>query len=288
MTYEGNVFRPPSEARSLIIQCTIGCSHNKCTFCYMYQGVKFRIRKQEEILADLEECSRHYFFVEKIFLADGDALFIPFPRLFEIITKAYELFPKLRTLTMYATAQDILHKTDEELKALHEAGLDMLYIGLESGSDEVLRDIEKNSNSAEFVEAVHKAHRAGIKCSVTIILGLGQREKSDIHAIETARAITAAKPEFVAFLNLRVKPRTNLEQLVQIGEFELLSDVELLEEMKLFIQNVDSEGTVFRSNHASNPLAIRGTFNADKQKMIDEINEAIATEDFIPKMWREL
>ncbi len=288
MTYEGNVFRPPSEARSLIIQCTIGCSHNKCSFCYMYQGVNFRIRKQEEILADIEECSRYYAFVEKIFLADGDALFIPFPRLLEIITTCYKLFPKLRTLTMYATSQDILHKTEEELKALHEAGLDMVYIGLESGSDEVLKEINKNSDSSEFVESVKKAHRAGIKCSVTIILGLGQRDKSAVHALETARAISEAKPEYVAFLNLRIKPRTNLEKMVHRGEFVMLSDKELLEEMKLFIKNVDSEGTVFRSNHASNPLAIKGTFNKDRQKMINDIDSAIRTENFIPKEWREL
>lgn len=254
----------------------------------MYRDDVFRIREQREILADMEECSRLYPFVEKLFLADGDALVIPFARLFEILTYAKSVFPKLRQITMYATARDILNKTDSELEQLHKAGLDMVYVGLESGSDVVLKEINKNSNSAEFIEAMAKVKHAGIKSSVTIILGLGQREKSREHALETARVISAAKPEYVAFLNLRVKPGTDLETMVQRGEFRLLNDVELLNEMKLFIQNVDSEGTVFRSNHASNPLAIAGTFNADREHMIREIEEAIRTEDFIPVWWREL
>lgn len=288
MQYEGNVFRPPSEARSLIVQCTIGCSHNKCTFCYMYRDDVFRIRKQEEILDDLKECAGIYPHVQKLFLADGDALVIPYNRLYEILTVSKRLFPRLRQITMYATARDILGKTDEELKSLHEAGLDMVYVGLESGSDEILKEINKNSTSSEFIEAAAKVKRAGIKCSVTIILGLGQRTKSRLHAVETAKVISAAKPEYVAFLNLRVKPGTDLERQVQAGEFELLDDVELLNEMKLFIQNTDSEGTVYRSNHASNPLAIAGTFNADRDAMIAEIDEAIKNNDFIPKWWREL
>ncbi len=251
----------------------------------MYRDDVFRIRKQEEILADLRECAQIYPHVQKLFLADGDALVIPYPRLHEILTVSKRLFPRLRQITMYATARDILGKTDEELANLHAAGLDMVYVGLESGSDEILKEINKNSTSAEFIEAAAKAKRAGIKCSVTIILGLGQRAKSRMHALETARVISAANPEYVAFLNLRVKPGTDLERQ---GEFELLDDVELLTEMKLFIQNVDSEGTVYRSNHASNPLAIAGTFNKDRDAMIAEIDEAIKNNDFIPKWWREL
>lgn len=288
MRYEGNVFRPPSEARALIIQCTIGCSHNKCTFCYMYREDQFRVRKQEEILADLHECAQRYPYYEKIFFADGDALVISADRLVELIETAKELFPRVRQISMYATARDILNKTDEELLRLKKAGLDMVYVGLESGSDEILKEVNKNSNSEEFIEAIKKAKKAGIKSSVTIILGLGQRAKSRLHALETARVISAAKPEFVAFLNLRIKPGTDLEKSVERGEFELLSDDELMAEMRLFIENTDSEGTVFRSNHASNPLPIKGTFNADKEKMIREIDQAVAAGDYIPKMWREL
>lgn len=288
MQYEGNVFRPPSEARSLIIQTTIGCSHNKCTFCYMYRDDVFRIRSQEEIIADIDECAEKYSFVEKLFLADGDALVIPYRRLLEIITHSKTVFPRLRQITMYATARDILGKSEEELKSLREAGLDMLYIGLESGSDLILKEINKNCNAGEFIEAVQRAKNAGLKCSVTIILGLGQREKSREHALETARVLSIAKPEYIAFLNLRFKPGTELTAMVERGEFVCLSDVELLNEMKLFIENLDSEGTIFRSNHASNPLAIAGTFNADRQKMLDEIDDAIRNEDFVPKWWREL
>ncbi|MDO4754335.1 MAG: radical SAM protein, partial [Bacillota bacterium] len=240
MQYEGNVFRPPSEARSLIIQTTIGCSHNKCTFCYMYRDDVFRIRTQEEILADLDECSKLYPFVEKLFLADGDALVIPYPRLLEIVTYAKSVFPKLRQITMYATARDILGKSMEELESLHKAGLDMLYIGLESGSDAILKEINKNCTSEEFITAVKRAKEAGMKCSVTIILGLGQREKSREHALETARVLSEAKPEYVAFLNLRFKPGTELTKMVERGEFVRLNDVELLQEMKLFIQHLDS------------------------------------------------
>lgn len=254
----------------------------------MYRDDVFRIRSQQEIMADIDECAQNYPFVEKLFLADGDALIIPYPRLYEIITRSKHVFPKLRQITMYATARDILGKTEEELKSLHDAGLDMLYIGLESGSDIILKEINKNCNASEFIEAVHRAKSAGLRCSVTIILGLGQREKSRQHALETARVLSIAKPEYVAFLNLRFKPGTELTSMVERGEFVRLSDVELLNEMKLFIENLDSEGTIFRSNHASNPLAIAGTFNADRKKMIREIDEAIKNEDFVPPWWREL
>lgn len=288
MRYEGNVFRPPSEARSLIIQCTIGCSHNQCTFCYMYRDDVFRIRKLEEIIADIQECGERYPFVEKLFLADGDALVMKTSDLQAIMQEAKKQFKKLRQITCYATVRDILNKSLEELELLRNEGLSMCYIGLESGADSILREVHKNNTADEFVRAVNKLHEVGIKSSVTIISGLGQRAKSREHAIETAKVISACRPEYAAFLNLRIKEGTPLETQVLSGGYELLGDEELLEEMKLFLQNVDSPGTVFRSNHASNPLAIAGTLNKDRDKMIQEIDEAIRNQDFIPKFWREL
>lgn len=288
MQYYGDVYRPPSEANSLIIQCTVGCAHNTCTFCNMYKKDNFYVRKQEDILADLEECALYIPNLRKLFLADGDALVISTERLIEIIRTAKRLFPSLIQISSYSTVHDILRKTHEELKALKEAGLDLLYVGLESGSDKILKKIHKAMTRNEYVEACLKAKAAGLKLSVTLIFGLGEIEDSDEHIVESAKAVTLTKPDYVSFLTLHLGPGAPMFDDVRAGKFKLIDDMFIMKEMKQFISLVDSEGTVFRSNHGSNPYPIGGTFNADKERMLKEIDNVLARHSFRPKSWRGL
>lgn len=288
MEYIGNVFRPPSEAYSLIIQVTVGCAHNTCTFCSMYKDDRFFIREQEEILGDLREMALPYRGIRRIFLADGDALVVPTNRLLEILHTAYDLYPKLERVTSYATAQDILRKSDEELQSLKEAGLDMVYVGLESGSDEVLREISKDMTQDDYVAAILKAKKAGIKTSVTMILGLGQLEKREDHIQGCIQAINRSQPDYVAFLSLHLSPGSPLYDEVKAGRFYEINDDEKMAEMREFIEQVDSPGTVFRSNHASNPVSIAGTLNRDREAMLAQIDQAVAYSAYRPNYWRNL
>lgn len=288
MEYIGNVFRPPSEANSLIIQVTVGCAHNTCTFCSMYKDDRFFVRKQEDILRDLREMSVPFRSIRRIFLADGDALVVPTDRLLEIVRVAYASYPNLERVTSYATAQDILRKSDEELRALKEAGLDMVYVGLESGSDEILRAISKDMTQDEYVEAILKAKKAGIKSSVTMILGLGQLDQREAHIQGCIEAINRSRPNYVAFLSLHLSPGAPLYDAVKEGRFYEINDDEKMAEMREFVEKVDSPGTVFRSNHASNPVAIAGTFNEDRDFMLAQIDQAVAYSAYRPNYWRNL
>ncbi len=288
MQYYGDVYRPPSEARSLIIQCTLGCAQNTCTFCSMYKEAGFHVRPQEAILNDLRECAAELPGLRRLFLADGDAFVLPTDRLLEILHASTRWFPSLERITAYATVNDILRKSDPELRALHDAGLDMLYVGLESGSDRILEQIHKAQTQESYVEACEKAHRAGLRLSVTLIFGLGEQAGSEEHIRESARAISRSKPEFVSFLTLHLSPGAPLYDEVQAGRFHLATDREILDEMRSFIRQVDSEGTVFRSNHASNPLSIRGTLNADRESMLEQIDRAEREGGLRPLFWRQL
>lgn len=290
MRYEGAVYRPPSEAASLIVQLTIGCARNTCTFCSMYKDKKFRVRNLDEVIEDLYLAKRYYTFgVRRLFLADGDALVVKTEDLLYVIKKAYELFSDtLERVTMYGAPKDVLMKSDEELKALKDAGLYMVYIGAESGDDEVLKDVKKGATSAEISEAVKKLKKAGILVSMTLISGLGGRKRRVEHALNSARLVSECKPDYVGFLTLMVEDGTEMKELLRRGEMELLTPSEVLEELKMFIENVDSEGTVFRSNHASNYLAIGGTFNRDNAKLLELINKTIEQRSFKPESWRGL
>ena len=277
MRYEGDVYRPPSEAESLIIQLTIGCAHNKCTFCSMYRGKEFRIRTFSEVCDDLQWVKKYYpYRFSKVFLADGDALIVKTPELIAVLNKIYELFPHVRRVTTYGAAKDVLHKSHEELCALREHGLEMVYLGAESGSDKVLQDICKGVTAAETAEACLKLKAAGIKTSMTLITGLGGRADSREHAIESAKLVSIAKPEYLGLLSLTMGNGTPLKKAYLAGEFETLTPTELLEEQKLFLEHVDSEGTVLRSNHVSNYVALAGTLNDDRDRMIALLEYAIA------------
>lgn len=289
MRYEGMIYRPPSEARSLILQVTVGCSHNTCTFCNMYKEKKFRIRKKEEIFEDLEEESKKYGDLPlRVFLADGDALVLPTADLLDILHFILEKFPNAQRITSYGTAQDVLRKSDEELSALKDAGLEMIYMGAESGDEEVLREIQKDVTCQELIAAGQKLKKSGIALSLTLISGLGGRARKREHAIESAKLISAMKPEYVGFLTLMLEEPAPILKKIRSGEMELLQPGEVLEEMRLFLEHVDSEGTVFRANHASNYIILKGTLNRDIPEMLRYLDEVEEQQKYRPERFRAL
>lgn len=275
MKYEGVVYRPPSEASSLIVQVTIGCAHNTCTFCNMYKSKDFRVRSMEEIMSDLQGAADHYgSYVRKVFLADGDALVMKTEDLLTILRAIKTLFPQAGRVASYGTAQDILRKSEEELRQLSEAGLGIIYVGAESGDDEILRYIHKGVTADEVIAAGQKLKRCGIQTSVTLISGLGGRGKVEEHALSCARLVSAMNPDYASFLTLRLYEGTPMYDDVIEGRFERITADEIADEMKVFLDHVDSPGTVFRTNHASNYVILAGTLNDDIPEMLETLNEA--------------
>lgn len=281
MRYEGIVYRPPSEARSLIVQVTIGCAHNTCTFCNMYKAKDFRVRSMEEIIEDLREAHNSYgAYVQKVFLADGDALVLQTEKLLEILKAVRELFPNCTRVASYGTAQDILRKSEEELKSLQKAGLGIVYVGAESGDDEILASICKGVTAEELKAAGQKLKRCGIQTSVTLISGLGGRSKVEEHARSCAELISAMNPEYASFLTLRLYEGTPMYDDVVTGRFERITADEIVDEMKIFLEHVDSPGTVFRTNHASNYVVLAGNLNEDIPFMLAQLDEAKKTHHY--------
>ena len=287
MQYEGTLYRPPSEAYSLIIQVTIGCAHNQCTFCNMYREKKFRIRTKEEIFADLQEAYECYGpIVRRVFFADGDALVVPTDMLLELLAFVHDKFPRVERISSYGTAKDVLRKSEEELKALAEAGLELIYIGAESGDDNVLRHIHKDVTAAQIAEAGQKLKRCGLKTSVTLISGLGGRKGIKEHAIKSAELINAMNPDYAAFLTLRLYDGTIMNEEVKRGDMELITPDEIVEEMELFLSNIDSPGTVFRTNHASNYVVLAGNFNEDIPAMMRKLEDVKKRQKYRLEEWR--
>lgn len=273
--YEGRVFRPPSEAYSLIVQVTIGCSHNKCTFCDMYKEKRFRVRPFEEVKADFDDARRQYRQVDRIFLADGDALMCRAEHMADILRYIRQVFPECERVTSYGSPASILCKTQEELNTLHELGLEMIYLGLESGSDEVLRRINKGETADEIVRAGLMVKEAGMKLSVTCIAGLGSLELSETHAKETAAALSRMKPEYIGLLTLLFELETPLMRDWKEGRFYLMNPVEIARETLVLLENIDAEGSVFRANHASNYVNLAGTLNRDRETMCARLRQAL-------------
>ena len=281
MRYKGKVYRPPSEAYSLIVQVTYGCSHNRCAFCDMYDDKHFAMRPMAEIREDFELARRVYKRVERVFLADGDALMRKTADLIEILGLIYGLFPECERVSCYASPASLQVKSEDELRMLRAQGLQIVYMGLESGCDAVLTRMHKGHDAAAIVAAGQKARRCGFALSVTAISGLGSVELWRQHAMDTARAVSEMKPDYLGLLTLMVERGTPLEGWVRNGEFTLLSPLEVLKETELFLQQVDSEGTVFRANHASNYLTLKGTLNGDRESLLGQIAAALAG-------WRDL
>lgn len=274
--YKGKVYRPPSEAYSLIIQVTYGCSHNRCAFCDMYDDKHFAMRPMEEIREDFEQARRVYRRVERVFLADGDALMRKTDDLVQILGLVYGLFPECQRVTCYASPTSLQIKSEEELRLLREKGLKMVYMGLESGCDAVLERMDKGHTAAQIIAAGQKARRSGLQLSVTAISGLGSRELWREHAVETAQAFNAMNPEYIGLLTLMVEPGTPLEKWVREGSFYVLKPVEVMQEMELFLQHIDSPGSVFRMNHASNYLTLKGTLNQDRERLLQQVRQGLA------------
>lgn len=276
MRYEGSIYRPPSEAYSLIVQVTIGCAHNKCTFCSMFKDKKFRIRKISEVLEDMESAKRQYRKVEKIFLADGDALILKNQDLLVILNHIKKLFPECKSVSIYGSPQDVLRKTPEEMIELKENGIRIIYIGAESGSDRVLKNIVKGATRAEIIKAVKMIEDSGIQSSVTFISGLSGYDNWEEHAKESGTMIGEMEPSYVGLLTLMVDPMADLYEDVQRGKFQFLSPFDVLKETVILLENINvSKKCVFRSNHASNYVSLKGDLPNDRVKMIMQLKSAL-------------
>ncbi|MCL2169207.1 MAG: B12-binding domain-containing radical SAM protein [Defluviitaleaceae bacterium] len=275
MKYEGRIFRPPSEAYSLIVQATIGCSHNNCDFCDMYKEKSFRVREFQDVLDDLSAARKHSGAARRIFIADGDALILKTQDWLLLLEHIGEIFPECERVSCYASPRSILQKSSDELKLLHKNGLNMVYMGLESGSDEVLLSVNKGACAQEIVEAGVKVKDAGIKLSVTAISGLGGKALWQEHAVKTAKALSQMKPHYIGLLSLMLERDTPLYERFAQGAFESLTPMEIAAETLLMLSNLDSEGSVFRSNHASNYLMLGGNLNRELEDMKQLLKDAI-------------
>lgn len=274
-TYDTPVFRPPSEARSFILRVTRGCAHNKCTYCNMYRGVPFQILKDEEISRQIA-LAAHYGKdrVRRVFLADGDALVLPTAKLLKILQALRDTFPKLQRVSSYAAPKDILRKSEEELRQLKEAGLQLLYYGMETGDDITLKAVNKGVNGEEAVEAGRRVTASGMKLSIMVILGLAGKEGSKRHALETAKAINIIQPTMWSALCLMLYRGSELLDQFERGEFNPLSPAECMEELYTIMENVnlpEDKHCLFRSNHISNYIPLAGTLPKDKKRLLAEI-----------------
>jgi len=285
INYQEPLFRPPSEARSLILQVTIGCSNNKCAFCDMYTSKKFKARKFLEIQKEIQDVAKLNLPVQKVFLADGDAFVLSTKKLLEICTEINFNFPKVRRISSYALPSNINKKSIEELKQLKEAGLEMLYIGLESGDDEVLDLITKQETFESSKTALLKLKQAGIKASVMVLIGLGGLKHSNLHAINSAKLINETNPEYVSTLVLSFPFGVEKYQKAFKGDYIEMNKMELLIELKTFIENLDLESSIFRSDHASNYLVLKGVLGKDKQVFLQQINYALDNNNVLRKEW---
>jgi len=277
MKYEGMIFRPPSEADSLILQVTVGCSYNRCTFCGAYQGKRFRIKSFGEIKEDIDEASSHR--VERVFLADGDALIIPQGELLRILSYLKAKLRGLERIGIYANAKDILRKDVEELKALKDLGLGIVYLGLESGDPEVLKRIKKNATVDQLVRAAQRVKESGILLSVTVILGLGGVEGSHTHAMETGRVLSEMDPDYVGALSLMIVPGTPIQKEIETGRLVLPTPFGLIQELETMITHCHFTQCFFASNHASNYLPLRIRLPEQKEEALKRIQEVLQRKD---------
>jgi radical SAM superfamily enzyme YgiQ (UPF0313 family) len=275
MKYEGIVIRPPSEAGSLILQVTLGCSHNRCTFCPTYKGKRFRIRSLEEIREDLDG-ARRYRGVRRVFLADGDALIVPQRMLVPVLTRINEAFPDIERIGVYGNAKSILKKSPDELNELKELGLGIVYLGLESGDPRVLDEIQKGTGVPAMIEAAHRVREAGILLSVTVLVGIAGKERSIIHAEQSGKVLSEMNPDYIGALTVMVVPGTPLAQRQERGEFVLPDTRGFLEELGALLAHTDVTDCLFTSNHASNYLPLRIRLSQEKEQALSIIEHVLS------------
>jgi len=286
-TADGPVFRPPSEADSFILRVTIGCSHNRCTYCNMYRSVEFRLRTMTEIMNQVNGAKKYAAHIRRIFLADGNALVLATGTLLEILSMLKITFPKLRRVACYAGPKDILRKTPEELQRLYEGGLTLVYYGMESGDDEVLKHVSKGVTAQESIAAGQRVVASGMKLSLMVIVGLAGKKGSTAHARHTAQAINAIRPNMLSALTLMMYRGSELRDEYERGEFEILSPSESMAELCELIHELDippDAHCLFRSNHISNHISLAGTLPRDKNRLLSDGKKAI-TELAALKHW---
>jgi radical SAM superfamily enzyme YgiQ (UPF0313 family) len=276
MQYQGNIFRPPSEANSILLQVTTGCSHNKCTFCGMYKDSRFSIKDDATIMADIDFAATYCRRQNRLFLCDGDALIIPQERLVRILRAIRDKLPWLERVGSYANSKSIRFKSIEQLRELREAGLTIAYMGLESGDDETLSAIRKGADSTQMIEMGQKIRAAGISLSLTVLLGIAYRERSLIHARETGRVLSAIDPEYVGALSLMLTPGTEAYTEYQEGKRHLPGPEEMLKELREMLACTTLSNGYFHANHASNYLPIKAKLPEDKTRTLELIDKALA------------
>ncbi len=280
LNYEGSIWRPPSEARSLILQATVGCSHNACTFCVSYKNKTYRVRGTKGIEKDLEslpESIKNR--TRRVFLADGNALAMDSEEMLQVLAALKRELPALERVGTYGYAKDVRNKSQQDLENLRDAGLGIVYLGLETGDDELLRWARKGVTTQENVEASLKIRNAGIPLSITVILGMGGTDKSSQHAVCTADALNRIDPEFIGALTLMIPQGTPLHKLMERGEFQPMKPFDILKELRVLVANFELSECIFRTNHASNYLPVRGTLNRDKPKVLQTLDNAIESRD---------
>ena len=279
MRYEGNIFRPPGEWKSYLLQCTIGCSYNKCTFCGMYKDKSFRVRPLKDILEDIDMAKAYYGDIKRVFLCDGDAIIMRQDELLAILEKLYQSFPSLEKVTTYAGPKSTMTKTPEQLRELRRAGLIRTYLGVESGSDEVLKATNKGVNAQEMLEAGLRLTEAGFDLWDIILIGLaGPGEASTRHAIQTAELINKMKPRHLSAMTYMVADGTPMAEDVDAGRFQVLSPDETQREIRTLIEHLETGPLHFTSNHASNYLPLKGTLPDDKEHLLSLIDAALGGE----------
>ena len=273
LNYDAPLYRPPSEANSLIFQVTLGCSFNQCSFCDMYRSKEYSERTWDEVKGEIDMMAKIMPDTQRVFLADGDAINLSTEYMVKILKYIREKFSSIERISCYAMPMNLLKKTPEDLQELHDAGLNMLYLGIESGSDIVLRKVTKGATSKTIIKACNKAKDVGFKLSCMVILGLGGKKYSKENAIETGKVISASKPDFVGALTLYLENGIKDEFITKWGgEFVKIDDNESLEELELLVSNINTEDQiVFRANHGSNAYNIAGTFPQDKDEMLEKI-----------------
>ncbi|MBS6217056.1 MAG: radical SAM protein [Clostridiales bacterium] len=286
MRYEGNIYRPPGEWRSYLLQVTVGCSHNKCTFCSMYKDKQFHIRPMADIFEDIEMARAYYSRlgrpVKRVFLCDGDAVIMRTEQLLAILKKLYDSFPELERVTAYAGPRSALTKTPEELRSLREAGLYRVYLGVETGSDELLHTIKKGVDAQEMLEAGIRLREAGLDLWVMVLLGLaGPGEPSRRHILATAEMMNRMKPRHLSALTYMPEPDTEMGEQVERGEFQLITGPQALEETRLLLEHLDVDPLHFTCDHASNYLPLKGGLPEDRQAMLSAIDLALEDQELL-------